>query len=42
VKTPSTEAIRMTNALMLERILGTEIFDSPAAFAKKIGISRKL
>lgn len=41
-KTPSTEAIRMANALMLERILGTGIFDSPAAFAKKIGISRKL
>ena len=41
-QTPSTEAIRMANALMLERILGTGIFDSPAAFAKMIGISRKL
>ena len=41
-QTHSTEAICMVNALMLERILGTGIFDSPAAFAKMIGISRKL
>ncbi len=32
----------MANALMLERILGTGQFKSPAALAAKLGISRSV
>ena len=39
---PTTRAIRMANAILLEQILGTGEFASPAAFAKMIGVSRKL
>ncbi len=39
---PTTRAIRMANALMLERILGTGQFKSPAALAAKLGISRSV
>ncbi len=37
---PTLRAIRMANALMLERILGTGQFRSPAALAGKLGINR--
>ncbi len=39
---PTTDAIRMANAIMLEKILGTGRFRSPAALAKKLGISRSV
>ncbi len=39
-KCPTLRAIRMANALMLERILGTGQFRSPAALAGKLGINR--
>ncbi len=39
---PTTQTIRMANALMLERILGTGQFRVPAALAAKLGISRSV
>lgn len=39
---PTTRAIRMANALMLERILGSGQFRSPAALASRLGISRSV
>lgn len=39
---PSTRAIRLANAILLEQILETGHFRSPAALAEKIGISRSL
>lgn len=39
---PTTRAIRMANALMLERILGSGQFRSPAALASRLGISRSI
>lgn len=39
---PSTRAIRLANALLLEQILETGRFRSPAALAEKIGISRSV
>ena len=39
---PTTEAIRMANAILLEKILGTGQFRSPAALAEKLGINRSV
>ncbi len=39
---PTTDAIRMANAIMLERILGTGQFRSPAALAERLGINRSV
>ena len=35
-------AIRMANAIMLEKLLGTGQYKSPAALAAKIGVNRSL
>lgn len=42
VPRPTVRAVRMANALMLERILGTGQFRSPAELASKLGISRSV
>ncbi len=39
---PSTRAIRMANALMLERILGSGLFRSAADMANQVGINRSV
>lgn len=39
---PTMRAIRMANAILLEQVLGTGQFRSPAELAKCIGVSRKL
>lgn len=39
---PSTNAIRMANALRIEEILGTGQFRSASDLARKMGVSRKL
>ncbi len=41
-ETPSTEAIRMANALMLEKMLGTGHFTNASDLARQIGVSKKL
>ncbi len=39
---PTMRAIRMANAILLEQVLGTGRFRSPAELAKCIGVSRNL
>ena len=39
---PTMRAIRMANAIMLEKLLGTGQYKSPAALAAKIGVNRSL
>ncbi len=39
---PSTRAIRMANALMLERILGSGLFCSAADMANQVGVNRSV